>query len=128
MSIYRKEAARSLIRYVSKIEMFGNIHDPTAVSVFELGRQMSSKHLKKANPKLVVDFNYMEKPDTGYVKVTYANGEVFEVDTAPFSCAELRSEIFDVANNVEYEFEVSGNNPIAGDDDDDIIRRGGKKK
>lgn len=125
----KKLAARSLIRYITKFEMGGFVLDPNAKSMFEFARQMSSRHLIKANPKLELDLKYLPTQMPAYLKVHFANGEVFQTETAQFTAGELRNEVFDMAENIEFDFEASGNNPIVGDnDDDDLIVRATAKK
>jgi hypothetical protein len=124
-----KLAARSLVRYIAKCEMGGFVLDPNAKSMFEFARQMSSRHLIKANPKLELDLKYFPSEKPAFLKVHFVNGHVFETQTAQFSAGELRNEVFDIAENIEYDYEASGNNPIVGDnDDDDLIVRATAKK
>ena len=125
----KKLTARSLIRYIQKVEFGGHVHDPNAKSMFEFARQLSSRHMKKANPKLDWNLKYFAKPGKPYIKVVYANGDVFETDTLDITAGALREEVFLIAQNIELDYETSGNNPIVGENDEDelIVRATSKK-
>lgn len=117
----KKLAARSLIRYVQRMEMGGHILDPEAKSMFEFHRQMSSRHLAKSNPKLEIDLKFFDTKKAPFIKVIFANGDIFETETSDLNAGDLRTEVFDIAENIEFDFEATGNNPIVADADDDQL-------
>jgi hypothetical protein len=121
-----KDVARSLIKYVKKIHIEGNILDMTSLSAFEFARQMNSRHLKKSNPKYEWSFDPSPKIG-GYLKAEFVNGEIWETETKGFSCSQLRDELFTIAEKIEYALDKTGENPYA-DAEEEIPKKGAKKK
>jgi hypothetical protein len=126
MPVFRKEAARSLIKYVAKVDMKGCVFDPKSKSIFEFARQMGSRHLKKSNPKLLWDFKISPVP-TCAINIEFSDGTNWETDPSYYTAGELRDEMLLMARQVEYNYEIKGDNPILGEDED-FIQKGGKKK
>ena len=126
MSAFGKAASGYLIKYVSKIEMVGCIRDPNSKSIFEFARQVGTPHLKKSNPKLNWDFKHSTEPSCS-VTVEFMDGTKWEVeDPAAWGAIDMRDEMFYKAKEVEYNYEVNGDNPIVGEDED-VLERGKKK-
>ena len=117
--VYGKEATRSLIRYFSKIEIGGCFANQNHKAIFELARQLTGPQLLKINPKLVFDLQFLPEEKPAYVKVEYINGTKINLDPISLTCQELRDEVFWVAEGIELDLDLAGNNPIVGEDDDD---------
>jgi hypothetical protein len=117
--VYGKEATRSLIRYFSKIEMGGCFTERSHKAIFELARQLTGPQLLKVNPKLVFDLQFLPEEKPAYLKVEYINGSKIDLDPISLTCQELRDEVFWVAEGIELDLDLAGNNPIVGEDDDD---------
>jgi hypothetical protein len=126
--VYGRDASRSLIKYFKKIQLGGSFTNPHHKCIFELSRQLTGPQLIKANPKLVHDLQFLSEEMPAYLKIEYANGSTIEIDPISRTCQELRDEIFWLAEGIELELDLSGNNPIGGDDDDDGEAKSTKKK
>mmetsp|Transcript_9076 Transcript_9076/g.15334 ORF Transcript_9076/g.15334 Transcript_9076/m.15334 type:complete len:128 (-) Transcript_9076:24-407(-) len=126
MPVFRKEAARSLIKYVTKLDMKGCIFDSNSKSIFEFARQMNSRHLRKSNPKLDWDFKISPVPACS-LNIEFSDGTKWETDPSSFTAGELRDEMLLMAREVEYNYEIKGDNPILGEEED-FTQKGGKKK
>lgn len=126
MPVFRKEAARSLIKYVTKVDMQGCVFDAKSKSIFEFARQMNSRHLKKSNPKLIWDFKVASSPFSA-LTIEFSDGTKWSTDPSLYTAGELRDEMLQMAREVEYNYELKGDNPILGEDED-FTQKGGKKK
>lgn len=118
---FNNTVARTLIRYVKKIDVRGNLFDITSLSAYEFARQMSSRHLKKSNPKLEVILENSDKPG-GFLKVDFVNGSAYEADTTRYTAQELREEVLKLCDIIETQLDKAGDNPYAEAEDE-----GGKK-
>lgn len=128
--VYGKEATRSLIRYFTKIEMGGCFQEISHKAIFELARQLSGPQLLKVNPKLNFDLQFLPLGQPAYLKVEYINGTKINIDPESLTCQELREEVFWVAEGIETDLDLAGNNPIVGEDEEDgaTEAKAGKKK
>jgi hypothetical protein len=126
--VYSREASRSLIKYFKKIELGGSFTNPHHKCIFELAKQLTGPQLRKSNPKLVHDLQFLPDDKLAYLKVEFANGSTIDIDPISRTCQELRDELFWLAEGIELDLDLSGNNPIGGDDDEEGEGKSAKKK
>lgn len=69
---------------------------------------MSSPELKKRNPSLNVQLNLMDTLVEPAINVAFVDGSKWNVDSAPFSAAQLRDSFYEEATRVEDVMEEMG--------------------
>ena len=116
---FGKDATRVLIKYFSKIEIGGYFNDPSNKAIFEFARQISGPQLLKANPKLILDIQFLNPNSVPFVRAEFVNGFKINIDPVSLTCQDIRNELFSLAENLENELDYEGTNPIFGEDDDD---------
>ena len=91
-----------LIAFVKRVEVRANFWDPKGKSAFEFARQMSSPQLQKKNPSY--ECVMLKQPEENFVasmKAEFADGTIYEVETAPHTAADLRGLFFEKAEEAE---------------------------
>lgn len=118
-----REIATTLIPFIKSISLTGRFWDPYSKSAYEFYRQMDAKKVKKINPNIVISFTEFEDPSQApSLKAEFIDGSKFEIPTKGLSSADLRYNLFSLAEEVEDKLDD------ADADDEEGPKKGGDKK
>lgn len=99
-----KHVSTDLIRLLKKIEVKACVYDQQAKSAVEFYRQMDSPKLKKLNPAYSVEFAFLDTVDqVPTAKAEFINGHIWNAETRGKTCAQLRFELFELADALDEE-------------------------
>ena len=106
--------AMELIQYCKKIEVKASYWDPLSRSAFEFARQMNSPKLIKVNPGYECSMKLLhpDSKDPALLMAEFIDGSKLELQTGEFTCAQLRAEFYEKAEEIEEEMERAGTGPL----------------
>ena len=118
-----REIASTLIPFIKSIALTGRFWDPFSKSAYEFYRQMDAKKVKKINPNIAISFTEFDDPNQiPTLKAEFIDGTKLEIQTKGLSSADLRYNIFSMAEEVEDKLDD------ADGDVDEGPKKGGDKK
>jgi hypothetical protein len=98
-----KHVAHDLIKYARSLAVTAPYYGEKSNSALEFYRQMNSPNLKANNASFEVSIKSLGVEDDVVPKIRaeFLNGDVMEVDTAPYSAMQLRELFYEAAKEAE---------------------------
>lgn len=123
MPVVSKKMALELVKFLKRVDIKGDFFDPLSGTVFEFARQMQSPNILKSNPNFECKFTF-EKGQKPFIKAEYKDGQIWEMDVTGYKINDIRSEIFELAEDIQETEEMEGDGGT--DDSDTKSSKGGK--